>query len=187
MPEGFCALCQQEIAPGETTSGCPGCGTAYHAGCHEENGGCGTYGCPHVPRETAQTSAAPLTFWGQETKPCSACGQDIKAAAVRCRHCGATFTSAEPAAAGTQEARRSARDDQRRLRRRAAIVFVGGLIPFALPIVLLAAVPLLRRRGGECGSGPGVPPLDRFLYVAGLSLSVVWVGLGLAVYLVSRG
>jgi hypothetical protein len=82
---------------GEETTKCPACQTVYHAECWEENQGCALYGCSEVPTTEGRDSLeVPAAYWGREEKPCPVCGQEILAAAVRCRHCGATFESARP-------------------------------------------------------------------------------------------
>ncbi|MBX3468838.1 MAG: hypothetical protein KF878_18365 [Planctomycetes bacterium] len=40
-----CPFCKADVAEGGTTVECGGCGTAHHAGCYEEQGGCAVYGC----------------------------------------------------------------------------------------------------------------------------------------------
>lgn len=40
-----CPFCKSDVAEGGTTVECGGCGTAHHAGCYEEQGGCAVYGC----------------------------------------------------------------------------------------------------------------------------------------------
>ncbi len=92
-----CAICQSPLAPGEAAVDCPGCKARYHEECWTYNGGCGVYGCEQAPPTERLTSLEiPASFWGREEKPCPNCGQMIMAAAVRCRHCGATFASAAP-------------------------------------------------------------------------------------------
>ena len=184
MTEPFCSLCQQPFDFGQEESRCAACGARYHADCHVENGGCGTYGCALVPKEAAQSQAGPMTYWGRETKPCSSCGKEIKTAALRCRHCGATFGSAIPATPEEHQARLNREDASRRVRRRATVVFVGGLIPFALPLVLAAAAPLLIKERRRLAT---FPPFDRFLFAAGVALSLVWVAVAVLVLFLVRG
>src|SRR5689334_2486971 len=92
-----CPYCLSAFADGDEVETCPGCRAGYHRGCWQENGGCAVYGCAHVPAvESRRAIEVPMSYWGQENKPCPSCGQQILAAAVRCRHCGATFASARP-------------------------------------------------------------------------------------------
>src|SRR5512138_2081358 len=94
-PDGsLCAICQSSLEPPSELTRCPECQSAYHADCWQENGGCAIYGCAQVPATEGRAALEiPAAYWGQEEKPCPACGRQILAAAVRCRHCGATFAS----------------------------------------------------------------------------------------------
>jgi hypothetical protein len=92
-----CAICLSAIEPEDAKTICPSCNAEYHEECWQENGGCAVYGCPQVPAvEQRSTLEIPVSYWGQENKNCPQCGGEILAAAVRCRHCGATFASARP-------------------------------------------------------------------------------------------
>ncbi len=92
-----CAICQSSFEAGEEVTECSGCHARYHVDCWHENQGCAVYGCTFVPpTEARQSLEIPVSYWGQEEKPCPSCHQIIHAAAVRCRHCGATFDSARP-------------------------------------------------------------------------------------------
>jgi hypothetical protein len=98
----MCGICQTAIAPGEAATACPECHHAYHAECWQYNSGCGMYGCAKAPPTVSLTSLEiPASYWGREDKNCPNCGQLILAAAVRCRFCGATFSSATPQSTGT--------------------------------------------------------------------------------------
>src|SRR5437867_6392692 len=96
-----CAICQSPLGPIEAMTSCPACYAQYHSECWQENGGCAVYGCAQVPAvEQRRSIEIPVSVCGQEQKPCPACDREILAAAVRCRHCGATFASARPEDAG---------------------------------------------------------------------------------------
>jgi len=173
MTDLFCALCQSGIAAGETTSACPSCGAIYHRECHEENGGCGNYGCPSVPQDTQQ--ARPITapsVWGADRKDCPACGARIRAAAVRCRNCAATFATADPMTIAEYQDARQKKTDVQRLSTIAVIILVGGAIPCTAPLVLLfgSLIAWPQRR-----LLPDVAPMYRLCLYLGLSLSAVWV------------
>src|SRR5579872_4876548 len=92
-----CAICLSPIGPEDEKTVCPSCNAVYHAECWKENGGCAVYGCAQVPAiEKRQAIEIPVSYWGQENKKCPSCGNEILAAAVRCRHCGTVFQSARP-------------------------------------------------------------------------------------------
>ncbi|MCS7303753.1 MAG: hypothetical protein NZ602_01420 [Thermoguttaceae bacterium] len=92
----LCPICQCPLQPQEPATACPECRTQYHYDCWQENKGCAIYGCSQVPpTETYSPLEIPPAYWGQEHRPCPACGAQILAAAIRCRHCGATFPSGQ--------------------------------------------------------------------------------------------
>src|SRR5689334_6857146 len=95
--ECLCPICQTAVQPGEPVVKCPGCDLVHHEECWKEIGGCGTFGCSQAPavEKSAQAAAAALTAWG-DTKKCPACGETIKAIALKCRYCGSTFDTVDP-------------------------------------------------------------------------------------------
>src|SRR5690242_14592696 len=97
----LCASGLSPLEPSEALTDCPECHNADRPDCWQDNGGCAVYGCSQVPAtEGRATLEIPAAYWGQENKPCPSCRQQILAAAVRCRHCGATFSSSRPEDAG---------------------------------------------------------------------------------------
>jgi len=133
-----CSICQTPIAADEAKTACPACAAEYHAGCWEENNGCAVYGCSEVPVvEMRQSIEIPISYWGQENKPCPSCGREILAAAVRCRYCGATFSSASPEDAGEFQERRERNRRLPGVRRAVIWLFVGCVVPCLAPIGLL--------------------------------------------------
>lgn len=130
-----CPFCRTAVEGAETPVRCPDCGSAYHRDCWKENGGCGVYGCSQVPTVEKRTALeTPMSFWGQENKPCPACGREILAAAVRCRHCGATFSSAQPEDAASFQSRRTLEEQLPQARTRAVWIFVLSVLPCTAPI-----------------------------------------------------
>ncbi len=130
-----CAICLSAIGTEDAKTICPACDAQYHAGCWEENGGCAVYGCSQVPAiEQRRAIEIPVSYWGQENKKCPKCGREILAAAVRCRHCGATFASARPQAA--EEFQRGTELSERLPAVRRAIIwlFVFSVLTCLAPI-----------------------------------------------------
>jgi hypothetical protein len=127
------------VGPEEARTSCPACQTEYHAECWQENGGCAVYGCCEVPPvEARQAVEVPMSFWGRETKPCPVCAQEILAAAVRCRHCGATFASARPEDSAEFQ-QRAEREQRRPATQRAVItLFILSIVPCLAPIGAIA-------------------------------------------------
>jgi predicted RNA-binding Zn-ribbon protein involved in translation (DUF1610 family) len=134
MPD-FCTICQSAIAAEEPRTACPDCHAEYHSDCWAENGGCAVYGCAQVPQvEQRKSIEIPVSYWGQENKPCPACGKEILAAAVRCRHCGATFTSARPEDSQTFQQRSALEQRLPKIRQRVVTIFIFSLLPCLAPV-----------------------------------------------------
>lgn len=130
-----CAICLTSIAPEDAPVACPACQAPYHLECWTENGGCGVYGCQHAPEVQLRTAMEiPVSYWGQEDKPCPACRRNIAAAAVRCRHCGATFSNAQPQEAESYQAKAALTARLPALRRTVIILFVLCALPFTAPL-----------------------------------------------------
>lgn len=135
----ICGVCLSPIAESEAKASCSACNAEYHQECWQENGGCAVYGCAQAPAvEKRSAIEIPMSYWGQEHKQCPNCRKEILAAAVRCRHCGATFESARPQ--DTDEFQRRAELKARlpSLRRTVVLLFVLSMVPFLAPIGAVA-------------------------------------------------
>lgn len=167
----LCAICQTPIAPGETAGRCPACDGPFHVECWESNGGCATYGCAQMPETVkAPEEAWGATHWGQADKQCPACGQKIRVAALRCRHCGTVFETAEPVSQ-TDYLRRSRAPAGGGFARAASIaIFLFGILPCSAPACLLfGGVWFLFNRDAV----RGLPASHRMLCAMGLVASVL--------------
>lgn len=138
MPGQNCPICLSLVAQEDALQECPVCHTEYHAECWTENGGCAVYGCaaapPPAPRESIEI---PVSYWGQEHKPCPACGKEILAAATRCRHCGAMFDSARPQDSAEFSRRTAQQERVPQLKRSLTILFVLSLLPCSAPFAAI--------------------------------------------------
>ena len=181
----YCLVC---ITSADEAEICPGCSAVYHRECWQENGGCGVYGCAHVPQvESRRAIEVPHSYWGQENKPCPSCGQQILAAAIRCRHCGMTFSSARPQGANEFQSRAALEARLPTARKRVIQIFLLSVIPFTAPVAAMWG--LLWRRSHE-EELETLPPLHVGLSKIGLAASLV-LTLALAVmtalYVLVRG
>lgn len=130
-----CAICLSPIEPADEITTCPACQAVYHAECWRENGGCAVYGCAQVPAiEKRQVVEMPASYWGQENKKCPSCGQEILAAAVRCRHCGTVFASARPQETAEFQQRTALSQRLPAVRRTVVLLFIFSVLSCLAPI-----------------------------------------------------
>jgi len=167
----LCAICQSPVLEGAEIVNCPECHVQYHAECWEENRGCAIYGCKMVPAvELRSGMEIPPSYWGCENKPCPSCGAEILAAAIRCRHCGATFSSAQPENAQKYRERIQNATVIPKLRRQAVWFFIFCTLPFTAPVSAVIALCWWGKYRNEIKS---LPPLH-----AGIARLGIIVGLG---------
>ena len=157
VPGTDCAICQTAISTEDAKTGCPECKAEYHSDCWQENGGCAVYGCAGVPRvEQRRAIEIPISYWGQENKPCPSCNREILAAAVRCRHCGATFSSARPEDSDEFHDRTALRESLPGMKRTVVWIFVFSIVPCLSPIGAVWGVIWYLANRSKIGSLPGV-------------------------------
>lgn len=152
----LCQICQTRIQPGEEYVGCPECKQVHHGECWAEVGGCGTYGCRQAPLiDKADAPAQPPTSaWG-DTKNCPVCRRDIKAVALRCRHCGTDFDTADPLSRRELREIRRKKEESQQLNVIMILVFIASLFGCLAPITLIIGLAfLLPRRESLARSGP---------------------------------
>lgn len=153
----LCAICQCPLGAEEPRCDCPACGAGYHADCWEENGGCAVYGCSEVPAtEHRAAIEIPVSWWGREAKPCPACGGEILAAAVRCRHCGATFQSARPEERAEFHARKKVEQSLPAMRTFVIGLFVACVLPCTAAIAAVVGAVWTWRHREELRAMPAI-------------------------------
>ena len=95
-----CPHCDKSLKTSEDKAGrqakCPGCGEVIAIPETRETGADSTLRGQAVEEESFNKPAKLPTTPG-DTRPCPACGEQIKAAAIRCRFCGEVFQSSEAA------------------------------------------------------------------------------------------
>jgi len=173
----LCAICMSPVGEGDAATKCPACQALYHTDCWQENGGCAIYGCSQAPTiEARQSIEIPLSYWGQEKKPCPSCGKEIMAAALRCRHCGTTFASARPQ--GQEEFRQhTTREQQLPAARRMVVwIFIFSIIPCLAPIGVVWGLIWNASHRQEIDSLPSVfPAISKIGLIVGIVLTALTV------------
>jgi hypothetical protein len=142
---------------GEPIVTCPDCNAAYHSDCWEFNKGCALYGCPQSPpTEKLNTLEMPMSYWGREIKNCPACNREIQAAAIRCRHCGATFQSARPEDTAGFQARATVERNLPSVRRGTVWLLVFSILPCTAPLAAILGTGWYLRRRQEVRQLPAL-------------------------------
>lgn len=125
---GVCPVCRTPAV--EESIECPDCHARHHQDCWCYNDGCAKYGCPSAPAAEKHTELeVPPSFWGQTEKNCPACQQTIQAAALRCRHCGTVFSTAQPQETGEFHQQRNLTSELPAVRRNVIILLVFSVLP----------------------------------------------------------
>lgn len=149
----LCPICQTAIGAEEQVIKCSACDQVHHGECWAEVGGCGTYGCTQAPAVTKSEQRARTTAWGDK-KDCPLCGETIRSTALRCRHCGTKFDTADPLTREDFLRRKATEREQKLLRTNTVILFFLSLIGCPAPLVGLISSAYLMPKGEElmrCG------------------------------------
>jgi ssDNA-binding Zn-finger/Zn-ribbon topoisomerase 1 len=176
-PGATCPICQTAIAADEGIVACPQCDQIHHHECWSEVGGCGTYGCQEAPSLTKEEPAtAPLSAWG-DNKTCPACGETIKAIALRCRYCGTNFQTVDPLSLKDLHRQAQKKDTTAKLRQTAIALFVGSLLGLLAPLMLLLSLAmLLPKRRALAEAGPVYQVLGYGAIILSAMYTVLMVG-----------
>lgn len=136
-----CPLCQSEIRENDMAVTCPKCDQVHHRECWAEVGGCGSYGCEQAPPPLKDKAVAPtpLSAWGDD-KRCPACGEKIKAIALKCRYCGTEFDTVDPLRLVDLHRKIHRGERASALQKGVLALFVLSLIGCLAPLTLIASL-----------------------------------------------
>lgn len=165
-----CTICLAEITGDAAPVACPACNAVYHLECWEDNAGCGVYGCQHTPAiEPRSAAEIPGGYWGRTDKDCPQCGRTVAAAAIRCRHCGATFEK-DPQETANYQSQLHMASRGASLRRMAILSFILCVVPCSAPLGIVVGGIWYAIKRDELRS---IPSFFRALCLIGLSIAVI--------------
>lgn len=180
-----CPICQTAIAESEAVVSCPDCDQVHHRECWAEVGGCGTYGCKQAPalKKLEPEVNAPRAAWG-DTKKCPACGESIKAIALRCRYCGTDFNTVDPLTVQDLHGQAQREESRRQTQVVLAVLFALSILScLAAPLMLIVDLAwVVPRRREIARAGPWCLVLG----YSAIALTVLYSMLILLFWLFSR-
>ena len=166
-----CSICQTAVSAGSLIRACDRCGLGYHEDCWIENGGCATYGCERAPTTVKDPGTkAAGAGWGDE-KTCPRCNRRIRSVALKCRYCGAGFSTSDPLSRSDYRSDILFQEERQRFVQTAAVFFAASLLGCLAPAIFPASLIWLVKSRKWLGRVAGVAPA---LAVAAVTLSFLY-------------
>ena len=163
---GHCLYCQSDCFQNEACTSCPACKSLYHRECWEENRGCALFGCTMASKVEKRTDVEiPQSYWGKENKQCPKCGKEILAAAIRCRYCGARFTSERPLDRTEFNTIEMTKKRHPALKRTIVVFFIANILSCSAPLAVVVASLWYSQNRKEIAS---LPPFYKTLLTIGM-------------------
>lgn len=169
-----CPICQAAVASGDIAMTCPECKQVHHRDCWLEVGGCSTYGCAQAPALEKTEGGQPVRAGWGDTKKCPACGETIKAIALRCRYCQTDFDTVDPLTMADLDKRAEKRESLKGLQTSVIVLFVASLPGCLAPVLLLVTlIWFLPRRQKVAKAGPLYSVLGYVALIVSLTYTVL--------------
>jgi hypothetical protein len=171
----MCSICQSTLIAGERILYCPECSLPFHVECWDENGGCSSYGCPVAPaadKHQGEVAAMGTTnVWGGE-KVCPKCRKEIKAQALKCRFCGAEFSSRDAISPEEFAKREYEGKEYAKVRNKVIALFLLCAAGCMSPLGLILVSILLFNKSAFGIEIRRLPMALKYMLYAGLGVSV---------------
>jgi len=171
-----CAICATPVSQGEQIVVCPFCMLPYHHECWKEVGGCGTYGCKAAP-DAPKTKTIPTDEyqpgWVAE-KTCPSCRKNINASALKCKFCGAIFSTEKPLTPEQYRNREYEGEELLIIRNKVIGNFIFSAIGCLFFISIITNILHLTNREGLLFQIKRLPPSLKVLFYASCGISVFW-------------
>ena len=139
---------------------------------------------PQAPAETPEEKPAGAPHQtpdddAAEMRVCTFCGERIKAAALKCRHCHTRFDSAVPASQEEYQRLLSVKQTRKSSANWTVVLFITSIVPCFSPLVLLIGGIIYFQNRDQIRH---LSPLSKILARLGISIAALWILLALVIW-----